>query len=256
MASAIGAQLYTIREYTKTAEEMRASLEKVRSLGYEAVQVSGHGAEITDQEIARMMADNGLTVAATHIRYDAIRDDPQSVIDKHGTWGCRHVGIGSMPAEYTRDGEGFARFAHEASAAARPLIEAGLTFSYHNHSFELERMEDGRTGLQTLADESLAEVFSFEIDTYWIQHGGGNPVTWLRSLVGRMPLVHVKDMAMRGSEQLFAEVGEGNLEWPGILDACGDGAVEWYLVEQDICQGDPFEALGLSLRNLRGMGIQ
>lgn len=255
MASVIGAQLYTIREYTKTAEEMRSSLARVRSLGYEAVQVSGHGAEITDAEIARMMADNGLTVAATHVRYDAIRDDPQSVIDNHGAWGCRHVGIGSMPAEYKRDLDGFARFAHDASAAARPLIDAGLTFSYHNHSFELERVEDGRTGLQTLVDGSVTEVFSFEIDTYWIQHGGGNPVSWLSSLAGRMPLVHVKDMAMRGSEQLFAEVGEGNLEWSGILDACRDGGVEWYLVEQDICQGDPFDALGVSLRNLRGMGL-
>jgi sugar phosphate isomerase/epimerase len=116
-------------------------------------------------------------------------------------------------------------------------------------------VEDGRTGLQTLVDGSVAEVFSFEIDTYWIQHGGGNPVSWLSSLAGRMPLVHVKDMAMRGSEQLFAEVGEGNLEWSGILDACRDGGVEWYLVEQDICQGDPFDALGVSLRNLRGMGL-
>ena len=256
MASVLGAQLYTIRDHTKTAGDMRVSMERVRGLGYEAVQVSGQGTDISDAEIAKMMADNGLTVAATHIRFDAIRDDPQRVIDQHGAWGCRHVGIGSMPGDYTRDADGFTRFAREASAAAAPLIEAGLTFSYHNHSFELERMADGRTGLQTLVDESVPGLFCFEIDTYWIQHGGGNPVSWLRALEGRMPLVHLKDMAMRGGEQLFAEVGEGNLEWAGILDACREGGVEWYLVEQDICQGDPFDALGLSFDNLRGMGVQ
>ena len=158
-----------------------------------------------------------------------------------------------MPQEY-RDSDGFARFAREASSAARPLIEVGLTFSYHNHSFELERVGK-RTGLQILADESDAATFSFEIDTYWIQHGGANPVTWLHRLRDRMHVVHLKDLAMEGSQQLFAEVGEGNLEWGPILDACRDSGIEWYLVEQDRCQRDPFDSLKLSLDNLRAMGL-
>ena len=45
MASVLGAQLYTIRDHTKTAGDMRASMERVRGLGYEAVQVSGQGAD-------------------------------------------------------------------------------------------------------------------------------------------------------------------------------------------------------------------
>ena len=73
---------------------------------------------------------------------------------------------------------------------------------------------------------------------------------------GRADLVHVKDMAMRGREQLYAEVGEGNLNWPAILDACEAAGARWYIVEQDTCQRDPFESLGISLRNLKGMGLE
>ena len=153
-----------------------------------------------------------------------------------------------------RNEEGFARFAREASEAARPLIEAGLTFNYHNHSFELEKFQ-GRPALEILFSESDPEVFSAEIDTYWIQHGGGSPASWLRRLKDRMQVVHLKDMAMSGSQQLFAEVGEGNLEWPEILQACREANIEWYIVEQDTCQGDPFASLGLSLNNLRQMGV-
>ena len=37
-----------------------------------------------------------------------------------------------------------------------------------------------------------------------------------------MPVVHLKDMVIQGrSDQVMAEVGEGNLNWPAILDACG-----------------------------------
>jgi sugar phosphate isomerase/epimerase len=163
------------------------------------------------------------------------------------------VGIGGLPAEY-RSEVGFGDFAREASQKARPLIEAGLTFNYHNHSFELEKFA-GRTGLDILCEESEPQVFSMEIDTYWLQHGGGNPVTWLRKLKDRLRVVHLKDMAMKGSAQVFAEVGEGNLEWPEILQACREAGIEWYVVEQDTCPGDPFASLGLSLRNLRQMGL-
>ena len=250
--SVLAAQLYTLRDFTKTPADIAATMKKVRQLGYEAVQTSALGA-IDPAELKRITDGEGLQIVATHVSYDRIRDEPQAVIDEHKLWGCRHVAIGGLPGDF-RNEEGFPAFARQASQAARPLIDAGLTFSYHNHSFELQRF-GGRTALQILAEESDPEVFSFEIDTYWIQHGGANPVTWLDRLNGRMHVVHLKDMAMDGSKQLFAEVGEGNLEWEPILAACKRAAIEWYIIEQDTCQRDPFEALGISLRNLKGMGL-
>ena len=57
-------------------------------------------------------------------------------------------------------------------------------------------------------------------------------------------------------EVRYAEIGEGNLNWPAILDAAKAGGVRWYLVEQDECYGrDPFESLAISYRNLRAMGL-
>lgn len=250
--SVIAAQLYTLREFTKTLEDIRKTFKKVSELGYEAVQVSGMG-PIEPDELKKIAEGEGLRIIATHIAYDSIVDEPQAVIDNHKLWNCKHVAIGGMPAEF-RNPEGFAKFGRQASEAVRPLIEAGLTFSYHNHSFELEKFGE-LTGLDILVVESDPATFSFEIDTYWIQHGGANPLSWLRKLKDRMCIVHLKDMAMRGSEQLYAEVGEGNLEWEDILEACRQADIEWYIVEQDTCQRDPFESLGISLQNLRQMGV-
>ncbi|MEW6751291.1 MAG: sugar phosphate isomerase/epimerase [Candidatus Latescibacterota bacterium] len=252
-ASVIGAQLYTVRDQMRTPAEVRAAFRRLRDIGYEAVQVSGLG-PVSPQELAEIAQAAGMQIAATHIGYEQIVGEPQVVIDQHRLWGCRHVAIGGMPGQY-RSAEGLARFAREASAAVKPLIDAGLTFSYHNHSFELERF-GGRTGLEILYAESDPRCFSAEIDTYWIQHGGANPVTWLRRLTGRMHLVHLKDMAMVDGTQVYAEVGEGNLEWEPILQACRDAGVEWYLVEQDTCRRDPFDSLAISLANLRRLGLR
>ena len=253
--SVIAAQLYTVREFMKTPSDMANSLKKVKDLGYDAVQLSGHG-KISDEEMKKIVDDAGLTICATHTSYELMRDEPQKVIDQHNLWECKHPAIGGLPQDY-RNPEGFVKFAKEASEVAKKLYEdAGLIFSYHNHSFELEKFGD-RPGLQILYEDSDPKYFNSEIDTYWVQHGGGDPAAWIRKLKGRAYLVHFKDMAMKGREQLFAEVGEGNLNWPAILDACKEAGTEWYIVEQDrTYDRDPFDSLAISFNNMKTMGLE
>lgn len=255
MADAVlAAQLYTIREHTKTADDFARSMEKIRQIGYTAVQVSAIG-PIPPTDVKRIVDDNGLTICNTHIAFPRLQNDLEAVIDEHRLWACKHVAVGSMPAEYREGGEAsFHRFAQEASEIGRRLHDAGLTFSYHNHSFEFVRFGK-RTGLDIIYDESDPRYLQAEIDTYWVQHGGGDPVMWIRKMANRMPVVHLKDMVIVDRQQTMAEVGEGNLNWPAILEACRESGVEWYAVEQDVTPGDPFESLAISYRNLVAMGL-
>lgn len=142
--SVIAAQLYTLREYTRTPAEIVQTFQKVKALGYDAVQLSALG-PIEPQELKQILDDVGLTVCATHVSYERMRDDTAAVVEEHRLWNCPHTAIGGLPAAY-RNQDGYHRFAREASEVARRLSEAGLTFGYHNHSFELEKF-DGRTGL-------------------------------------------------------------------------------------------------------------
>ena len=110
--------------------------------------------------------------------------------------------------------------------------------------------------MEILFDESDPDLVTAELDTYWVQHGGADPIAWIKKLSGRIYHIHLKDMAIVGRQQVMAEVGEGNLNWPGILAACKEAGVKWYCVEQDKCQRDPFESLAISLRNLKEMGLE
>ncbi|MCB0030032.1 MAG: sugar phosphate isomerase/epimerase, partial [Anaerolineales bacterium] len=84
------------------------------------------------------------------------------------------------------------------------------------------------------------------LDTYWVQHGGADSVDWVHRLAGRMDVIHLKDMVIQERQQVMAEVGQGNLNWPGILAACAETGVAYAAVEQDICQRDPFESMAMS----------
>jgi sugar phosphate isomerase/epimerase len=265
----LAAQLYTVRDFTKTAADFAASMKKIADIGYTAVQVSAIG-PIPHEEVKTIVDDLGLTICNTHIGYDQLWNDLDAVIDQHKLWNCKHVAIGSMPGPYREGGEdAYKRFAAEASGVGEKLAAADLTFSYHNHSFEFVRFpyptadnpNGSRTGLDIIYTESDPKFLQAEIDTYWVQHGGADPVAWIKRLPNRMPVVHLKDMVVafppheRLGSQWMAEVGEGNMNWDGILAACKEIGVEWYAVEQDICQRDPFESLAISYRNLVGMGL-
>lgn len=255
----VGAQLYTIRQFTKTPEDIAASMKKIKEIGYNAVQVSGFG-PVDPHKVKEIMDECGLIISATHIGYDKLKNDLKGVIDQHKLWNCKYVGLGAMPREYAQSAEGFVKFAKEASEIARVLADNGLKFIYHNHNFEFMKF-DGVIGMDILLNETDPEVFDFEIDTYWVQAGGGNPVDWVKKVNGRMKVVHFKDMGMvRNKEQMMpqqmmTEIGEGNLNWPAIIDACVEIGVEWAMVEQDICQRDPFESLAISLNNLKKLGL-
>ena len=102
-----------------------------------------------------------------------------------------------------------------------------------------------------------AEALKAELDVYWLVAGGADPVQWIEDLSGRQTIVHFKDMAVAPDRtQRFAEVGEGNLNWPRIVAACRAANIEWAFVEQDDCYGqDPFACLATSYRNLRALGL-
>ena len=57
----LAAQLYTVREFMKTPADMAKSFKKVKDLGYDAVQLSGHG-QVSDEEMKKMVDDAGLIV--------------------------------------------------------------------------------------------------------------------------------------------------------------------------------------------------
>ncbi|QGQ98086.1 sugar phosphate isomerase/epimerase [Paenibacillus psychroresistens] len=246
----IAAQLYTVRDFCKTAEELEASLNKIKQLGYSAVQVSGIG-PIAPELVKEITERIGLTICATHISYDRLVNDLEAVIQEHLSWNCKYVGIGSLPDSYRTSKAGYIAFAEEFNIISDKLASAGLQFIYHNHHFEFTKFE-GITGMDLLF-QTASPSFGFELDLYWVQAGGANPVDWINKVSGRMQVVHLKDMAIVENNPVFAEIGEGNLNWPAILQACRDSEVEWYVVEQDTCLRDPFESLAISFNYLQNL---
>ena len=248
-AAQIAAQLYTCRELLKTPAEIARTLRRVRESGYRAVQVSGVG-PIDEAELVGILDGEGLVCCATHEPGAMILGEPERVVERLAKLNCTFTAYPYPSGVELSDPAAVTALINALDKAGAVLRAAGMTLCYHNHHMEFRRL-DGKLILQTIFDGTKPENLQGELDTYWVQHGGGDPVAWCERLAGRLPLLHLKDYTVNEDNQpTFCEIGAGNLDFKRIVAAAEKSGCQWFIVEQDTCPGDPVDSLAQSYRYL------
>ena len=138
------------------------------------------------------------------------------------------------------------RFDRAAALAA----ERGIALGFHNHHWEWEVDLDGHSAWDLFWSEVDDRVVA-EVDTYWAQTAGRDPVEVLESLGSRARRVHLKDGPCVLGEPQVA-LGEGCVDVAGCVRAARHA--EWHIVELDECATDIFDALRKSADYLVSLG--
>jgi sugar phosphate isomerase/epimerase len=107
----------------------------------------------------------------------------------------------------------------------------GLTLCWHNHNHEFKAMEEGLP-FDYLMNNTDADLVKCELDVYWVQRGGADPVEIMKKYPGRYPILHIKDMAP-GEEQDFECVGNGIVDFPSIFREADKQGIKHFFVERD-----------------------
>lgn len=246
----VALQLYTLRDFTKTASDFAVTARKVRAIGYEAVQISGVG-PIPDQELVKICRNEGLRICGTHESGKVIIEETQKIVDRLGLLGAVYTGYPHPHVPLTTIEEVLS-LASALDKAGKILRKAGHVLTYHNHAMELRKF-DKKTMLDLFFEHTNKQNLQATIDTYWIQDGGGDPAEWCRKLKRRLPMIHMKDYGVSRDNRTgtMMEIGNGNLNWPAIIQAAEKSGCEWFIVEQDICPGDPFESIKISYEYIK-----
>ncbi|MDV8147405.1 sugar phosphate isomerase/epimerase [Arthrobacter sp. B10-11] len=259
------------------------TLRKVSAIGYNAVEISQ--IPMTPENVAeldRSRSELGMDIAALSVAMetpkgmpaDSLKDDFDKIVDDAKRLDSRLLRIGMLPFPAMKSIGAVVDFAKQANEYAERLQEQGLGLYYHNHHIEFAKF-DGKYMLDVIAENSPA--MGMEIDVHWVQRGGLDPVRTLEKYAGRTAMVHLKDyrigqlpeasfgmlesgdfagfMAEFRNVVQFAEVGEGNLDFPAIIPAAEAAGARYMLVEQDELYGRTvWDALQTSYDNLTAMG--
>ena len=70
----VGVQLYTVRDFTNSAQELTDTLKKIRQIGYTAVEMSPFG-PLAPEELKKVLDSEGLAFPSTHLGVDQILND-------------------------------------------------------------------------------------------------------------------------------------------------------------------------------------
>lgn len=254
MDKRIGAQFYTIANFCQTIEHFEESCRKVREIGYKIVQLSGIG-DFSGEEIKRVLDKFGLICACTHRHPNKYLEHLDEEIQFHKTIGCKVCGIGYMPGMNAQP-ETITDFVEKFGPVCKKLAEHGLIFAYHNHAFEFAKT-NGKYTFDELLDRMPYDNFKLILDVYWLAYAGINPAKFIEEHKEQIVCLHYKDLKIVGRDgHAYAEVGQGNLDWDSVIAASETCSAEYALVEQDICDGDPFDSLKMSYEYLKEKGFE
>lgn len=260
------------------------TLRKVSAIGYNAVEISQ--IPMTPDNVAeldRSRTELGMDIAALSVMLEkpegrpgeSLRNDFDKIVDDARRLDSKLLRIGMLPFPAMKSIDAVIDFAKETNGYAERLQEHGISLYYHNHHIEFAKF-NGRYMLDIIAENSPA--MGMEIDVHWVQRGGLDPVRTIEKYADRTAMIHLKDyrigtmpdaaFEMMGSGDFagfmqefknvvqFAEVGEGNLDFPAIIAAAEATGARYMLVEQDELYGRTvWEALQTSHDNLVAMGF-
>ncbi len=251
----IGAQMFNVREFTKTLEGLDDSLKKVADIGYEIVQISGT-CEYDPMWMKDTLQKYNLTCAITHTNYKRLIAETEAVVREHAVYGCKNIGIGIMPKEMLGSLEGYEAFKKEIIPVALKMRDLGVKLQYHNHWQEFEKF-DGKDVMQRMIEEFPEDAMDFTFDLGWAASADADVLALIDQLKGRLSRIHLKDyldLPEDGSitgRVYLRPMYEGKLPYDVYIPALKEAGCEYALVEQDKSYGeDPFDCLKRSYENV------
>ncbi len=247
MSAQIALQLYSLRE--AAAQDFEGVVRQVADMGYAGVETAGFPGT-TPQAAGKLFRELGLVVPSAHIFPPPTGDKLDEAAATLAALDCRRLVAGFGPDNFKtlEDIKHSCAVLNETNAGARAR---GLSFAVHNHWWEYLKV-DGRYVYHIMLEELDPSVL-FELDTYWIQTAGCDPVAVIKEYGARAPLFHIKDGPATREANMQA-LGTGSIDVPAIVEAGGDN-VEWLIVELDRCATDMAEAVKQSYDYLAGLDL-
>lgn len=134
------------------------------------------------------------------------------------------------------------------NTAGRRLRDDGIHLHYHNHDFEFNTIEDGKTGMDLLLDGLDPAAVDLCVDVAWVARAGLDPAKFLRTHNARIGYLHFKDFDADG----WLELGRGQVDFAAIMDVLPElTSVRWVMVEQDTTRIDPLNSIAHSRQFLK-----
>jgi len=230
--------------------DWKAALKRTVGMGY--TEFEGEVPGISTSEFLAYFKEIGLAPVAGGVGFNAPDDETLRRLDVIREQNMKYA-VSYWPwltgGPFTADDS--KRSADILNHLGELCKQKDLMLCWHNHDKEFT-VNDAGLPFDFLMNQTDPSLVKCEMDIYWVKKGGGDPLAMLKKYSGRIPILHVKDMAP-GSAQDFECPGNGIIDFPAIFRESVSQGIEHYMVERDnVPDGMAcLKSSGEYLRNLR-----
>ena len=221
-------QLYSARKFPPVESQLAATAK----YGFDTVETFGPFYEDA-RETRRLFDKHGLRARSGHFSLSMAEDEPDKTLEVADALGIEIVVVPFiLPDQRPADAAGWSALGERLAKISAWFAAHRLRFAWHNHDFEFKALPDGSMPIEHILGKHLL----WEADVAWVVRAGVDPRPWIERYAGRMPLVHVKDIAPAGQnadEDGWADVGKGVVPWAELWPLCVASGAEIMVAEQD-----------------------
>lgn len=235
----IGLQLYSVRDAMR--EDPQGTLQMVSSIGYRSLETANYAdGKVYGMDpvfFKKYIGDLGMKLRSAHLggprTYDPDKktealDWWKKAADDHKLMGAKYLIKPSMPIPTTlKELDIWCDYYNEIGEIAK---KSGLRFGFHNHAREFEKIE-GKVMMDYMIENTDPKLVCFELDVYWSQKGGQDPVAYINKYGRRFPVLHIKD-----EEEIGAS---GTMDFKSIYEAAYKNGMKEYFVEVERYNFEP-----------------
>ncbi len=283
----VGINLFTVRN--SMAQNPVKTMEALAEMGYkhwETFSVMGpdgfsarnfglHMPAVSAGSCRRFLDSLGVTIIGTHLQVPWFYNEKfiAEFLDYQAEIGCVSPG---HTGGFFISVDDIKRRCEAINHVAALCHERGMKFHYHNHFNEFQKF-DGRHHIDYILEYTDPDLVDFEIDAYWCERGGADPIEMIKKYGKRIKMLHVKDFPANAPEKVnlfedmykndaiysvqnlidanpktFVEIGDGVMDIQGIINAANEYAdVDVIQVEQDHSTLAELESAKRSLDNFQ-----
>ena len=240
----IGLQLYSLRHLFEKGD-IPGTLALLRGWGFTDVEAAGTY-KLAPADFAAQVKNAGLRITSTGADFNQLAKDVGSVNKDAQAFGAQQVMCAWIPHQGRFSRADVDKAVPIFTQAGRALRDAGLRLLYHVHGYEFQPGPEG-TLFDALATHTQTGVVDFQMDVFWVVHGGGNPVDLFAKYPERFPSTHLKDMRKgtkvgepggSAPDDTSVPLGQGMVDIPGILRAANKAGVKLHFIEDEHPQSE------------------
>ena len=249
----IGLQLWSVKDDMQ--KDVPGTIAAVGEMGYKFVETAGYG----DGKVYGMdpvafkdlCETNGLQFLGAHTGQDVPTEENWDktmewwdvCIAAHKAAGAKWIVQPWMGGTGYESLEGLKRYCEYFNAVGEKCNAAGIRFGYHNHDQEFTKEFEGKPVYDWMLELTDPEKVMFQLDLYWIDHGGKNALDYFEKYAGRFELWHIKDKAEVGAS--------GTMDFEVLFAKRKQSGAEYAIVEVEEYNFTPLESCKKSLEYLK-----